>query len=234
MEVLAIIPARGGSKGIKRKNIIPIKGKPLLAYSIDHALSCSLITRVIVSTEDEEIKNIAHKYGAEVPFNRPKALAEDHVLDTPVFKHALEFLDQNEKYKPDVVVHLRPTAPFRRIKWIEDMVSLLINHREADSVCTISKVKEHPYRMFSIARSGNLYPIMSTEHPRPHIVDRHDLPDIFYYNCVIDVTKPKTIFKKNCTVGDIILPYIIDENDVADIDTPEDLIKAEKIIKRTV
>ena len=234
MEVLALIPARGGSKGIKRKNIIPINEKPLLVYSIEHALSSSVIDRVIVSTEDEEIRNIALKYGAEVPFYRPKELAEDLVPDTPVFKHALEFLDHNENYRPDIVVHLRPTAPYRKLEWIEDTVSLLSNNPGADSVCTISRVKEHPYRMFSITKNGFLDPIMSHEHYRPHIVDRHDLPDIYYYNCIIDVTKPQTVFRKDCTVGDIIIPYVIDENEVADIDTSADLKRAETLLRNSV
>src|SRR5260221_4898007 len=112
MNVLAIIPARGGLKGIIRKILIPVRGKPLMAYSIEHALKSKLISRVIVSSEDREIMDCALEYGAEVPFERPKELAEDHVLDIPVFEHALNFLKEKENYVPELVVHLRPTCPF--------------------------------------------------------------------------------------------------------------------------
>ncbi len=118
MEVLAVVPARGGSKGIKRKNLVDFVGKPLVAYSIEHALACSSITRTIVSTDDEEIARVSGALGAEVPFMRPRELAEDHVLDLPVFIHALEFLAKKENYSPDIVVHLRPTTPYRKPEWI--------------------------------------------------------------------------------------------------------------------
>src|SRR3954471_3704548 len=120
MEVLALIPARGGSKGIKRKNLTPIFGKPLVAHSIQHALACKTVTRTIVSTDDEEIAAVSRSFGAESPFMRPAALAEDHVLDWPVFAHALNVLETMENYRPDIVVHLRPTAPYRKPEWISE------------------------------------------------------------------------------------------------------------------
>ncbi len=102
MSVVAIIPARGGSKGIKRKNLVLFNGKPLVAHSILHALASRRIDRVLVSTDDEEIRRVALECGAEVPFLRPKELAEDHVLDLPVFEHALKYLAETENYHPEV------------------------------------------------------------------------------------------------------------------------------------
>ena len=229
MNVLAVIPARGGSKGIKMKNLVIFKGLPLLAHSIMHAKSSKLITRVIVSTDDDEISRVALSYGAEVPFLRPKELAEDHVLDLPVFEHALKFVREKENYMPDIVVHLRPTAPYRKPDWIDESIRLLIEHPDADSVRSVSQPEKHPYRMFTIKSDGYLDPIMKHLHPVPYLLRRQDLPEVYYYNCVIDVTRPATIFDKTSMTGDHILPYIMNPEDVIDIDSPRDLKIAESI-----
>jgi N-acylneuraminate cytidylyltransferase len=223
IEVVAIIPARGGSKGIKRKNLVMINHKPLIAYSIEQALASKQINRVIVSTDDEEIKQVSLAYKAEVPFLRPKELAEDHVLDLPVFEHALKFLEEKDGYRPEMVVHLRPTSPYRKPEWIDESIALLMQHPQADSVRSVSQPHQHPYRMFRINEGGFLSPIMKHEHPTPHVLRRQDLPLMYYYNCVIDVTRPKTIFSKKSMTGDKILPYIMNPDDVFDIDSPKDL-----------
>ena len=231
MNIIAIIPARGGSKGIPRKNIVDINGKPLISYSIEHALNSKLINRVIVSTEDEEIAKISQDFGAEVPIFRPKELAQDHVLDLPVFEHMLKFLKDNEDYEADIVVHLRPTAPYRKIKWIDEAIELLIVNKNADSVRSVSEPLQHPYRVFEIDKAGFLTPIMKNRHPEPYLLRRQDLPSMYFYNCVIDITKPSTIFNKHSMTGDKMLPYIIDQNDVIDIDTKLDLKVARFFLK---
>ena len=227
MNILAIIPARGGSKGIKRKNLLQIGGNSLVGHSVQHSLASKLITRTIVSTDDEEIKKEAIRNGAEVPFLRPGELAEDHVLDLPVFEHALNFLKEKENYKADIVVHLRPTAPYRKPEWIDGAIQLLIDHKEADSVRSVSEPEKHPYRMFNIDDAGYLDPIMRHEHPVPYLLRRQDLPPVYFYNCVIDVTKPETIFAKKSMTGDRILPYIMNPDDVIDIDRKQDVEIAE-------
>jgi len=223
VNIIGIIPARGGSKGINRKNLAMIKNKPLVGHSIDHAFSSSFISRVIVTTEDKEIRDVALDYGADVPFIRPAELAEDHVLDLPCFQHALNFINENEGYKADIVVHLRPTAPYRKSKWIDEAIELLIENPKADSVRSVSIPDKHPYRIFQIDKYGYLDPIMKHEHPTPYNLRRQDLPVMYYYNCVIDVTKPTTIFDKNSMTGDKIIPYIMNPDEVIDIDTPFDL-----------
>ncbi len=223
MNVLAVIPARGGSKGIKRKNLIEINGLPLVAYSIRHALASRLVNRVIVSTEDEEIKEVSLKHGAEVPFLRPSELAEDHVLDWPVFEHVLKELRDREQYRPDFIVHLRPTAPYRKPEWIDEAVSLLRGNKEADSVRSVHKPAQHPYRVFRINSLGFLEPIMKHEHEEPHLLRRQDHPDMYYYNCVIDVTAPHTVLDLKSMTGTRILPYVMDADDVLDIDSERDL-----------
>jgi N-acylneuraminate cytidylyltransferase len=223
MKVIAIIPARGGSKGIPRKNLVSLAGKPLIAHSILHAKQSGLIQRVIVSSEDEEILETARAFGAETPFIRPKELAEDQVLDLPVFQHALHWLKEHESYQPDIVVHLRPTAPFRKNGWIDDAINLLEKHPDADSVRSVSKPDKHPYRMFTIKSDGFLQPIMQHEHPIPYLLRRQDLPDVYYYNCVIDVTRYETITAKNSMTGEKIFPYVMNADEVWDIDSPQDL-----------
>lgn len=227
MNVLAIIPARGGSKGIKRKNLVKLDGKPLVLHSINHALNSRFITRVIVSTDDVEIMAVARDSGAEAPFLRPKELAEDHVLDLPVFIHALKFLEETESYYPDLIVHLRPTAPYRKPEWIDEAVRLLAEHPEADSIRSVSEPEKHPYRMFTIDNNGYLDPVMKHLHPEPYLLRRQDLPPVFYYNCVIDVTRPSTIFDKASMTGNHILPFVMNPDDVIDIDSPRDLRIAE-------
>ncbi len=223
MEILAIIPARGGSKGIPRKNMVMLNGKPLVAYSIQHARGSKNINRVIVSTEDEEIAHVCRGFGAEVPFMRPKELAEDHVLDLPVFTHALTFLKEHENYQPDIIVHLRPTTPYRKPEWIDEAISLILQHPQADSLRSVSKPEQHPYRVFSIDSQGFLEPIMKHEHPTPYLLRRQDLPAMYYYNCVLDITSPGTIFNKKSMTGDKMLPFIISSEDVLDIDSFRDL-----------
>ena len=234
MEILAIIPARGGSKGIKRKNLVDFLGKPLMAHSIEHALACQSITRTIVSTEDEEIARVSRSFGAEVPFMRPPELAEDQVLDWPVFVHALEYLAKNENYHPDIIVHLRPTTPYRKPEWIEEAVNLLIRHPGAHSVRSVSVPDKHPYRMFTIGSEGYLDPIMKHEHPEPYLLRRQDLPRVYYYNCVIDATRPMTILERRSMTGDRIYPYIMDPGQVLDIDSPRDLLVAQFIVGKVL
>lgn len=228
--IIAIIPARGGSKGIKNKNLKEINSKSLVEHSINHALDSKLINRVVVSTDSETIAEVSRKAGAEIPVIRPDALAEDHVLDLPVYEHMLEYLKKTEGYEADIVVHLRPTAPFRKAAWIDESIQLLLDNPEADSVRSVSEPKSHPYRVFEI-KDGYLYPVMKHLHPEPYLLRRQDLPDYYFYNCVIDVTKPSTIFDKKSMTGDKILPYIMDPEDVIDIDTRSDLYFAEYYMK---
>ena len=134
MRVLAIIPARGGSKSIPKKNIKPFCGKPLLAHSIETAIKCPSIDRVVVSSDNNEIIDVAIEFGAEAPFIRPKDLAKDDTPDLPVFLHCLDYFKKKESYEVDIIVHLRPTSPLRTLEMVEDGIQLLKDNLEADSV----------------------------------------------------------------------------------------------------
>ena len=233
MKILTIIPARGGSKGIKLKNLAKINGKPLVAFSIEHSLASKLINRTIVSTDNEEIAKVSEEYGAEIPIFRNKELAGDHVLDLPVFEHMLNYLKEEESYEPEIVVHLRPTSPYRKAEWIDSAIKLLIENTSADSIRSVSEPSQHPYRVFEI-KNKYLFPLMHERHPEPYLLRRQDLPKMYYYNCVIDVTKPSTIFNKQSMTGDKMLPYIMKPEDSIDIDKPMDLEFAKFFLKNRV
>ncbi|MED4888214.1 acylneuraminate cytidylyltransferase family protein [Lysinibacillus sp. FSL R7-0073] len=230
MKVLAIIPARSGSKGLPHKNIKVLNGQPLLTYSIQHALNSQLINRVIVSTDSEEYAKISKQYGAEVPFIRPEKIAGDFALDIETFEHALNYLEETEGYVPDIVVHLRPTFPIRNIEDIDTMISMLINDKQADSVRCIAPVKETPYKMWRKDEAGVLQPLLN-DIEEAYNMPRQGLPKVYYQNACVDVIRPDIIKNKKSMTGEVILGYEMTAN--YDIDTEQDFIKAEQYIKLT-
>ena len=226
-EVLAIIPARSGSKSVKDKNIRLINGKPMIAYSIEHALEARCIDRVIVSTDSEEYAKIAREYGAETPFIRPAEYATDTALDYDVFLHALNFLKENEGYEPELVVQLRPTYPIRRISDIENMVQYMREHSDVDSLRCVAPAKEVAYKMWFKDENGMLEPIMK-DIPECYNMPRQQLPKIYYQNACIDVVRTNVITEKHSMSGTKIAGYEMTDN--FDIDTEEEFLAAEKYI----
>lgn len=238
-EILAVIPARSGSKSVTDKNIRPVAGKPLLAWSIEHALRSERITRVILSTDSEKYAGIGREYGAETPFLRPAQYATDTATDLEVFEHALKWLADNEGYRPDIVVQLRPTYPKRDPADIDRMIAMLEADPEADSVRSVAPAEEIPYKMWFLAQEGApgidgtgrqtgiLSPIMK-DIPECYNMPRQQLPKVYYQNACIDVTRPETILGKHSMTGDRILGYVMEEN--LDIDTEDELRAAESAI----
>jgi YrbI family 3-deoxy-D-manno-octulosonate 8-phosphate phosphatase len=229
-EVLAIIPARGGSKGIPRKNIRPFAGYPLIAYSIAAGLQAASVTRVIVTTDDEEIAEIARKFGAETPYLRPAELAQDRTLDIPVFQHALTWLAEHEDYHPQAVVHLRPTTPVRPPDLVDRSVSLLLAHPEADSVRGITTAHQNPYKMWLMEGEDKpIRPLTSVPGiDEPYNSPRQALPTAYTHTGLIDTIRPATILELNSMSGRIILPILFDPAYDADLDTPRDWNYAEQ------
>lgn len=223
MSVLALIPARGGSKGIPRKNLAVVDGLPMIAHSIRHARQCVAVSRVLVSSDDDEILAVAREHGAETPFARPRALAADDTLDLPVFAHALDWLQASEGYRPELIVHLRPTAPLRRPGWLDAAVSLLLSRPDADSLRSVSEVVQHPYRMFEKTTDGLLVPLLRDVGPTPYLLRRQNLPSMWYYNCVIDITRPDTVFGQQSMTGRRMLAFELPAEECFDVDTPRDL-----------
>jgi N-acylneuraminate cytidylyltransferase len=230
--VLAIIPARGGSKGIPRKNIRNFAGYPLVTYSIMAGLRAETVSRVIVSTDDEEIADVARRFGADVPFLRPAELAQDNSLDLPLFQHALTWLAEHEDYRPDVVVQLRPTSPIRPRTCVDDAVRLLLSHPEADSVRGVVPAGQNPHKMWRIdLASGQMSPLLTVDGVKePYNAPRQALPPVYWQTGHIDAIRPATILKKNTMSGDVILPLLIDPRYTVDIDNPSDWAKAEWLL----
>ncbi len=231
-EVLAIIPARGGSKSIPRKNIIDFAGYPLIAYSIAAGLAAETISRVIVSTDDDQIAKISRRYGAETPFVRPDEYAQDSTPDLPVYQHALTWLAENEDYHPDIVVQLRPTSPFRRVWHIDQSVLRLIEHPDADAVRTVCVPFQNPFKMWRIGSDGFLQPLgtkLGVSH-EPYNQPRQALPEIYWQTGYVDAVWSDTILGKGSMTGDHILPLIIDPSEWVDIDSPDDWVRAERLI----
>jgi N-acylneuraminate cytidylyltransferase len=230
--VLALIPARGASKGVPRKNLMILAGKPLIAYSILHALASHRITRVIVSTDDEEIAGAAQQWGAEVPFLRPAQFAQDLSPDVDVFRHALTWLSENQNYVPTLVAHLRPTGPVRRVEVIDQAIDLLAAHPHADAVRSMSLALQTPYKMWRINSEGYLEPLLHVAGLRDcQSLPRQQLPPVYWQNGYVDVLRPRAVLEKNSMWGDCALPLIIDEP-LFELDYPENIPAIENALQR--
>ncbi|MFL2664812.1 MAG: acylneuraminate cytidylyltransferase family protein [Dehalococcoidia bacterium] len=229
-EILAIIPARRGSKGLPMKNIKMVNGHPLISYSIQAALESKSINRIICSTDSKNIGNIAQQYGAEVPFLRPKELAQDDTTDLETFYGLLTELRDRENYNPEIIVQLRPTCPIRLRGQIDDAIDLIKNNQKVDSVRSVALTKEHPYKMFKI-KDEILYPLLeSKDLKEPYNMPRQQLPEAWWHTGTIDITRAKNIYSGTMT-GKVIKPYIIDAKHAVDIDHIGSIYEAERIIQ---
>ena len=230
--VLGLIPARGGSKGIPRKNLLPLAGKPLIVWTIEAALACSRLDRVIVSTDDHKISEISRSYGAEVPFMRPSEISQDSSTDLEVFTHALKWLAENEGYVPDICVHLRPTYPIREIKDIEAVIQMLLDNPNIDSVRSVTPAKVIPMKMWFRGEDGLLSPVVKTEIKEPYNLPRQLLPKTFVQNACIDAVRTRVITELRSMTGLRIFGYLMDDD--FDIDTKEQLKEAEAYLTQDV
>jgi CMP-N-acetylneuraminic acid synthetase len=224
-KILAVIPARGGSKGVPHKNIRLLKNKPLIAYSIEAALEAKdLFHRIIVSTDDEEIANVAKQYGAEVPFIRPMDLGKDTAPMVPVLKHAIEFIEKKDVIKIDWVLLLQPTAPFRLNEDIKNVINLGING-SVDSVISVVQVfSVHPILMKRI-ENNRLIPFCIVEKEGTRRQDY--FPPAYMRNGSLYLSKRDVIMNENSIWGKDICPYIMPENRSVNIDNEFDFKFAE-------
>jgi N-acylneuraminate cytidylyltransferase len=231
-DILALIPARGGSKGIPRKNIRLFAGYPLIAWSIAAAKRSELVTRVIVSTDDEEIAAVAREWGAETPFLRPAEFAQDKTTDLPVFEHALKWLSDVEGYLPDILIQLRPTSPIRPRTMVDDAINILLGHADADSVRGVVPAAQNPFKMWRFnGEDKPLKPLLGVEGiPEPYNAPRQILPPAYWQTGHIDAIRISTITQKNSLTGDVIYPLMIDPKYTVDIDTLPDWAKYEALV----
>ena len=221
-DILAIIPARGGSKGIARKNLRLLAGKPLVMYSIEAAKESQWVSRVLVSTDDEEIKSISVTAGAEVPYLRPAKLAADDVHAIEVVLHALSWLREKESYIPDVVVMLLPTSPLRCAEAIDEAISRFCMQK-VPSIVSVARCAQRLVQIRYI-RGGALVPVIDLPDPN---IQRQDCEPIFAVNGAIYVASPATIetFKTFHVPGAIA--FEMEPRQSVDIDTIHDVELAE-------
>ena len=229
-EVLALIPARGGSKSVPRKNLLELAGKPMIAYSIGHALGCAQITRTIVSTDDDEIAEVSKRFGAEVPFRRPEEFASDFATDLQVFRHALGFL-QEQGYTPDLVVHLRPTGPVRHGYLIDRAISSMLEHPEADSLRAVGLAEQTPYKMWRIEGPYLRQALPLQGFPESHSMPRQKLPAIYHQNGYVDIVRPRTVLELDSMVGQTVLPFVV-EGKIHELDYPEQIPALSAAVER--
>ncbi len=230
--VLGIIPARGGSKGVPRKNIRPLLGRPLIAHTISSALQASNIDRLIVSTDDDEIAQVARMAGAETPFLRPRQHATDTASSISVVHHALAWFAENEGYRPDAVAIMPPTSPLRTVRQIEGTIDLLWSS-DHDSALTIAPVQDHPFFIYSQGDDGQLTELIEMKN-KP--LRRQELPVFYTHSQSVIVTRreyfensgdPAPLFNLNSMSG-----LEIDAETGLDIDTLADFSLAEAILKQ--
>jgi CMP-N,N'-diacetyllegionaminic acid synthase len=226
-EVMVLIPARGGSKSIPRKNIVPVLGKPLIVHTIEHAKACHHVSRIVISTDDAEIADIARSCGGEVPFLRPRDLAADESLDVEYHLHAIKWLSTNENYQADMIVNLRPTSPARCPETIDHAIEMFWAHPEADSLRSVRVAAETPFKMWFINERGFMTPVVTMTGVREsYNLPRQKLPLVYWQDGYVDITRPRTLLEKHSTTGDLILPFLIEEGTV-DIDYLEEIKEAE-------
>ena len=222
-KILAIIPARAGSKGITNKNIVNIGGKPLIKHTIDAALKSTMLTHCIVSTDSDEIANVAKSCGALVPFKRPENLSNDKALSLPVIQHSLKFMEAKHSFQYDLVIMLQPTTPLRLTKDIDNAINILLE-TQSDSVISVVEVEgHHPLRMKRVIE-GRLINYIDQGHEdmRP----RQDLPPVYIRNGAIYATRRDVLIENNSFIGLDSRAYIMPLERSVNIDTKEDLLLA--------
>lgn len=234
VRILGIIPARGGSKSIPRKNIAPVAGKPLIYYTIRSAEASRLLDAAVVSTDDEEIASVARSFGADVPFLRPKEFARDDSTDIEFMRHALEWLKEHRGWEPEILVNLRPTGPLRTGEDIDRVLRLMLE-TGCDSVRTVSHPRSNPFKMWRVdLASFKLEPLLPTEHYETLGIDvpRQLLPqNVYWSNGLVDASRTKFIGQRKIW-GPDIRGVITDPEKSVDIDEPADLELAGRMIEK--
>lgn len=217
MKIISIIPARGGSKGLPKKNILELAGKPLIAWSIEASLKSKYITRTIVSSDDDNILRISGKYGAEI-LKRPDELSLDTTPSEPVIEHVLKNIESIEEY--DYLILLQPTSPLRDEKDIDESILKLIKEKNATALISVKEIDNKILKAFKNNKNGYLEGISNNIYP---FMRRQDLPKVFMPNGAIYIIKIDEFLETKKLFSDKTISYIMDEKKSFDIDTKDDL-----------
>lgn len=240
MEILGVIPARGGSKSVPKKSIYPCAGKPMMAYTVEAAQHAKKLSRCIVSTDDVEMADVARSLGVEAPFMRPAEYAKDDSPDLVVFEHALAWLKENENYVPDAVVHLRPTTPLKRSADIDRGIELLCSRTDVDSVRSVCEPLHTPFKMYIEDETTKLlspllpavFPEVFEKYPEAFNMPRQLLPAVWRHSGYVDIIRTAIIADQHSMSGTKILPLFFDAWRDIDIDSLKEITFAEDVILR--
>lgn len=227
VNILTIIPARSGSKSILQKNIKKLNNHPLMSYSIKYSLKSKLVTKTIVSTDSLEFSEIAKEYGAAVPFIRPLSLAGDDIQDFPVLEHGLLECEKYYGIQFEYVVWLRPTSPLRPSGLIEKGIDLMEKFPESTSLRSVVESSEHPYRQWEMC--GDYMIGMFKDKGETYNLPRQQLPKVYFQSGDIEIVKRTTVLNGSMS-GEVVLPLVIDRNEMIDIDHISDFLLAEKAL----
>lgn len=235
-EVLGIITGRHGSKSVPRKNVRLLAGKPLVAWTIEEVKKSKLLTRVIVSTDDLEIVEIAKAYGVEVPFLRPAQFVTDTATDVEYLIHALDYLKEKEGYDPDVVLRLPPTSPLRTAVHIDEGIEKLLGDPELDAVRPITESPKHPYKMWKVSADKNyLEPFLTesfTGFKEPYNLPRQLFPFVYVHTGAMDVIRTRTLRKLRSTSGNKLGYFFMKPEDSVNIDSETDFDFADFLMRK--
>lgn len=227
--ILGLIPARGGSKGIPRKNIKLLEGKPLLAWTIETALKAGCLDRVVLSTEDEDIAAVGRQFGCEVPFLRPRELALDDTPGIAPVLQALRWLAEQEGYTPEFVMLLQPTSPFRTSRQINEVVAMAQepSFRSFDSIVSVVEPEHPPQWMYISHGDGRLSPLLAND----FAYRRQELPRTYALNGALYLTRTSVLRRAESFLVEHTKGYLMDRWTSLDLDTVEDWLLAESYIR---
>ena len=235
LKILALVGARSGSRGVPDKNIKELGGKPLMAWIIEAARNSQYVNRVIVSTDSEKYAAIARRYGAEVPFLRPKEIAGDHSTDLEYIIHALGWLEKNEGYAPDIVLRLVPTTPFQTSGDIDQCIGLLIEDTDTHSSLVVAEARQHPHKAMKIIDDGGggarlvTYITESSRDVTPGLRQNYAKA---YFRANVIACWTRVIKDFNSLTGERVKYHVIPQARAIDIDAPIDFFIAEKLWER--
>ena len=224
MKIISIIPARGGSKGLPKKNILELAGKPLIAWTIESSLKSKYISKTIVSSDCDEILNISSKYGSEI-LKRPDELARDTTPTEPVVEHILQNIKDLGNYS--YLVLLQPTSPLRDEKDIDEAISKLIQEKDATALISVKEIDNKILKAFKINNNGYLEGLSNNKYP---FMRRQDLPKVFMPNGAIYIISINEFLKTKRLFSDNAISYLMNEEKSLDIDTIDDFEKIKNYI----
>ena len=233
LNILGLIGARSGSKGVPNKNIRLFNGKPLMGLIIEKAKESSFINKIVLSTDSSEYADIGKSFGAEIPCLRPKNLAQDNSPEIEFVKHMLEYLSDTQNYKPDIVVRMMTTIPFQTVEDIDNVIKILLNNDDADSAVVISEARQHPQKALKIIEDDNknkrLVTYYSSSSREVTPIARQNYEKAYFRSNII-AAKTSTIIKTNSLTGDCVKFHIIPQERAIDIDNEIDFKICENII----